>query len=385
MRIHTYIRLDIDSGEVLEEHGYEYDGPLELCGGGPSGTIAWPDYLQDVHRDMIGDDNDYAGTSLGNILETMIAAASPFSGVSAYDPTTPLADMQTRHDTLDTAVAALDPSTDYDTHFDNARTKVDEASSFPQFAVSDLDTIHAGDIARATAEIAAALAAAVTLLSDSSISDTVDEYENKIKPRYMRAISRLAAGMADINAVNSSAFPMAIGMVESEMLHDINDFEAKLKLSTYNKGFDAHVNSTSALLVQHIRAYLQRQGTRDMALASGNVEMTKMLMSQIDAEKATTALQVEVNRMEIVASKEQTDRDIEIDVLDALWDVRVMQEAGEVLGALNGAPLVPKGPSQAQSVIGGALSGVAMGAAVTGGSPIGAGIGGLLGAGASLL
>ncbi len=37
MKVHTKIVIDLTSGEVLEDEYYEYDGPLALAGGSPSG------------------------------------------------------------------------------------------------------------------------------------------------------------------------------------------------------------------------------------------------------------------------------------------------------------------------------------------------------------
>lgn len=36
MRINTRVVIDIETGAILERQGYEYDGPVALCGGGPS-------------------------------------------------------------------------------------------------------------------------------------------------------------------------------------------------------------------------------------------------------------------------------------------------------------------------------------------------------------
>lgn len=38
MRITTRAVFDIESGRLLEWDGYDYEGPLELCGGGPSAS-----------------------------------------------------------------------------------------------------------------------------------------------------------------------------------------------------------------------------------------------------------------------------------------------------------------------------------------------------------
>lgn len=89
---------------------------------------------------------------------------------------------------------------------------------------------------------------------------------------------------------------------------------------------------------------------------------------------------VELNRISIVAEKEEAEYQIEIDVSEASWDLNVWQYAANVIAAPAGGTLNPgiRTPSTMQSVLGGAMSGAAVGATV--GGPQGAGIGAVAGA-----
>jgi hypothetical protein len=92
---------------------------------------------------------------------------------------------------------------------------------------------------------------------------------------------------------------------------------------------------------------------------------------------------VEANRIKIVAKKEEADRNLEIDALDARWDMETYQYGANLMAAPGGGTMVPtRGGSAAASVLGGVMSGAASGASLgTSVSPgYGTLIGGILGA-----
>ena len=94
---------------------------------------------------------------------------------------------------------------------------------------------------------------------------------------------------------------------------------------------------------------------------------------------------IEGKRIKIVAEKEELDMNTKIDESDALWDLEVFQHGANMLAAIGGGTANPKGkePSQAQSVIGGALSGAAAGSMISPGW--GTVIGAVLGAAAAYM
>jgi hypothetical protein len=126
-------------------------------------------------------------------------------------------------------------------------------------------------------------------------------------------------------------------------------------------------------------------------MAEGVNTMVASIRHKVDAQREASHQQAELNRLKIVAKKEQTDRDIELDVEDALWDIKTFQYGANLLASISGASVQQdQKPSAAASAIGGALSGAAIGAgigsAVPGvGTAIGAGIGAVLGGLAGLL
>ena len=67
------------------------------------------------------------------------------------------------------------------------------------------------------------------------------------------------------------------------------------------------------------------------------------------------------------------------------WDMEVFQYGSNVLGAIGGGVLIPRQPSQMQSMIGGALTGAAAGGIASGGNPLAIGAGAVLGAASAFL
>jgi hypothetical protein len=56
MKIYNMVKLDMDTGEILEEDSFEYDGPLALAVDGPSGADGGPD--GDVMTNDIGEEEE---------------------------------------------------------------------------------------------------------------------------------------------------------------------------------------------------------------------------------------------------------------------------------------------------------------------------------------
>ena len=193
------------------------------------------------------------------------------------------------------------------------------------------------------------------VLADSRIDDSVTEYAADLAARLNAEIlPRFEAGMLDINAVVSSAF--ALGKSNIEV------------------GQDRQVAMYSANL--HMKAF--------------GDDAIKVIGLKLEYQKSVSQLLAEAYRIKIVAKKEETDMNIKIDEEDGLWDLEVFQFGANLLASIGGGTVNPggKGPSTAQSVIGGGMSGAAAGAMIggsSGKSGWGGAIGGLLGAASGLL
>lgn len=112
---------------------------------------------------------------------------------------------------------------------------------------------------------------------------------------------------------------------------------------------------------------------------------------RLERDNKNAALVIETNRLVLIAYKEESDRNLDIDQFEALWAFEIYQKAANVLASIAGGTTSTgnKGPSTTQSAIGGAMAGAAAGAYIgaqmgTSAGPygvaIGAGVGGVVGA-----
>ena len=76
-------------------------------GGGSSGKVDYPDYMKSFHGDMLN--NSGADTFESSVVDACNAAlgASPFSSLSAYNPDTPISDMEAALASFNSFMAGL--------------------------------------------------------------------------------------------------------------------------------------------------------------------------------------------------------------------------------------------------------------------------------------
>lgn len=191
-----------------------------------------------------------------------------------------------------------------------------------------------------------------SILDESRITDSVTAFNTDLGVKADAEIyPRFEAGMRDINAVMSSAFVIGRANIAEQIVREVGKYEGELRYKAF--GDDA----------------------------------IRVINMKLDYEKAVNHLKMEANRISIVANKEQVDTDIKYDEADATWDLEVFQYGANVLASIAGGVAQPKGPKQpstAQSMIGGALSGVAA-AGMMGMGPPGMIAGGVLGLASGLL
>jgi hypothetical protein len=319
-------------------------------GGSSSGTIDYPDYMESQHEDWLDE--------LDALITTLTTGASPFAGSIAYDPDTPIAAMLAAATGYDALIGALDMSTDVGTAISTAITQMASIDDSPTWE----------DISPA---------------AESEISDSVDAFqdvqddivENETLPRFK-------AGMRDINAVQTTAFTLGQSYIEASVLRDVAKYQGDLRMAAFLKKDELEAAHTLAKNNFNLTLELdQRKNTvviADLAL--------KHLLAIHEFERSVTHYIIESNRIKIVAKKEEFDANFLIDEKDAKWDLEAYQYGANMLGAIAGGT-VPNTAKQSAfaSALGGALSGAAVGAQVSGGNPMVAGAGAILGAASSLL
>ncbi len=202
MKVITRTVIDMETLEVLEEEGYFYSGDVALCkggggGGSGSGRVDYPDYMKSIQSQWLrGTDHDTGPSSYlddGNDITALMNAAinsNPYDGLSAYDPSDEISEMEsalTNFDGIDLS------TTDSISELDNLETYVDSLS-------------------------------------------TTDKVEDEL--------SQFNAGMRDINAVVSSGFTVGQQIVASSMI----ETKARLKSDIRSKKSDVHLQENKLKL-----------------------------------------------------------------------------------------------------------------------------------------
>jgi len=373
MKVYREVVIDIKTGRIVKEDSYEYNGPIAKCGGGSSGgTVDYADWIKVLWQEVAyqqGTPNINVGASLIEVLNSMMGLYGnpyydPSTGTEqAYDPSLRVLGMDSK--VSDYISRITSDATFETTKFGSLISKAitEAANAYP----NNIDL--ASSIALA---ISSAMQEATDLVADVNIDNMVTEYENESKPQHLRNVSRFAAGMADINAVQSSAFVIGMALMENQFSKEVSRFRAQIKAELFSKTVMKAADATAS-------AYINRYATRDGFIAQAVNMMHAIFAMYLNAHDEAMKVGVETERMSLVAEKEQKDRQLEIDVAFARWDADTLQFAGNFIAALSGGVMAPIGqkPSTAQSALGGALSGAAAGAAT--GNPILAGVGAVLG------
>lgn len=285
-------------------------------GGGSSGKVSWPKYFEDWHSGFLGS-TETLGTDVVDALNAAIAH-SPFTGVTAYDPDTDLATVDTKVTNLFTVAEALDPAADWATYIALVETEIDD---------------HLGS--------ETALAAAEDAFNNAADAD----YTNSILPKFQR-------GMQDVNAVMSSAYVVGTALLGAELIRRKAAFSAEIRL--------------------------QSSRDRSNAILKGMASLISLANSDHDYLRNVVGTLIEAKRIKYVAKKEQIDQDMRIDEADAKWDLEMLTYGGNLLAAgQGGVSNTATKATPVQSALGGALSGASMGgmAAAAMGGPVGWGVG----------
>lgn len=210
-------------------------------GGGSSGSgqIDYPDYMETWHGQAL--DHAGADTPTSSITDLINAALgnSPYTGETAYDPDTEVANIIAAPDDLETLVDLLSTGT-------------------------TLDDVIAN------------------ILDEDRIDDAVDEYSDDLGARLTaEVLPRFEAGMRDINAVMSSAFVIGRALIEDGQTRQVAKYSADLHLKAW--GDDAIRVIALKLQYQSIVSNLTAETNRLKIVAKSNEIEENLKIDKKDA------------------------------------------------------------------------------------------------------
>jgi len=332
-------------------------------GGGSSGAVSYPAYMQAQHE-----------TWLAALAADILAAHadSPYTGVSAYDPDDWLNAMLAALDSFAGVIAEM--CTDY-----LDITALKDAVHGYELQVEGLNvgTSWGTFVDIAQAQLETTSISEVEILADVSAFSAI--LTNDVDSK---SVARFESGMQNINAVMSSAFVIGKALIYSERDAQIAKYTADIRLKAWelNNAWKEHRNQVSfqaatGMLDGHLKGI---DGYRQLALITADI-----YIKGVEFKRALTTMTLEMLRVGIVAKKEEADENLRIDVADAKWPLELYQHGANLLAGIGGGTHTTEGgrkPSTSSSVLGGAMSGAAMGAMVMPANPMmGAGIGAILG------
>lgn len=310
-------------------------------GGGGSGEVGYPQYLERFHKILMGGtlanfdtpDTVYGasggkldfGTSMEAEIYSMVNAGNPYIGVKAYNPGTVLSTLDFARQEIEYNYKNIRPETDWVRYFSLAKRVLDDLNVFS---------------------------------TQDEIDEQVDNFTADSLKDLARSYNRVAGPMYEQGASLGTVMPQAFSMLEIERNKDIARFRTE-----------------RIIAAQKDKAGMYLSASRDL--------LNLRELKNSAAQQAFAAAQQTVSTV-VAAKSDQLEKDVELEVNEATWDLETLLHGSSVIGAIGNIPLAPKKPSSSSKAIAG-VGMVAAGAAkgfATGG-PAGAGAGaaaGLLGA-----
>lgn len=374
MKIITKCVMGMKTSQIIYEKSHEYHGPITKCkggGGGGSGKVDYPDYMETIHGSWL--DNGGLDTITSSVTDAMNAAygSSPWAAAVAYDPSADITAYEAAITAFAAILAGIIDTTDWASLFTQAETSVGSSS-----------VLAVGDEAVADA----------VGITDAEIVDDVDAFADQLDDEIVtKVLPRFEGGMRDINAVVSSAFVIGRSVIEGFRDREVAKHASTLRVNAALKNVDVEI----ANMKKDVQVGMVNLGAETEYMKSyleGSNQMLRLMLQRISFESEYMKTVIEGKRIKIVAEKEEADVNLKIDEDDALWDLETFQYGANVLASIGSGTSTTgiKKPSQLSSAIGGGLSGAVAGAMIGGakggvGGPIGAGIGAILGIGSSFL
>ncbi len=271
-----------------------------MPGGGSSGKLSFPAYIETQNSEWLDD--------IDTIIDAELLVGSPYDTVSAYDPATVIATLQTDVNAFETTIANIDDETEWASFVDKSLSKVDE------------------------------------VLSDSTaLTQARLAFNNRTEDEFISGVNTLSTWAGGIGAVDSSAFSIGLALLEMTRQRKVDDFDAD---------------------------FMRFKGNFSLQATD---QMMRLFALTVSGEESATRMQADLTKTEIIAQKEQADRDIELDVQDALFDIKLFEYGAHMMAAPGGGVMIPNEPSALASALGGAAAGFATG------GPAGAILGGAAG------
>jgi hypothetical protein len=254
-----------------------------MGGGGTSTKTDFPDYLKEIHEEWLGDGGStYSITTLLNTLR----GDNPYNQQLAYDPVTELTDAWTSVSVLRTVIDAQNYVNDY----------------------------------------ASAFAAAYDASSVQSIADDADAFSAYLHHELLtRTLPELRFRMHELNAVDTSAYPIAQSHAYAFKARKVGDFISQ----AHTADLADRINSTYV----------------------GTKQILNSLMLGNGLEYSLAYLSAEAKRIELIAQKESLYEEHSLRDDESKWAIETYAYGTQLIASIHGSSLyVVKRKEMSQAV-----------------------------------
>lgn len=117
--------------------------------------------------------------------------------------------------------------------------------------------------AKAGEVVTAAVSKASTVANSQPVDDVIENFRRRIEGEYEDRVGEFAASMADINAMNSSAYAVGLALIRSEHEQRVSEFGSELSLSVYQQGLEIYRQSLQANLQSKLGAEEINKNSRE--------------------------------------------------------------------------------------------------------------------------
>ncbi len=125
------------------------------------------------------------------------------------------------------------------------------------------------------------------IVSGTIVDDIVTQFETRREATYERQVGQFAGTMADINAVNSSAFLFGIALIRSEQQREVANFDAQISFQVLQQGLSRYVQMHAGQLRVSAQAALANTQAHNALL-----ETTIRLLATLNSREEVTPTQL---------------------------------------------------------------------------------------------
>lgn len=304
------------------------------------------------------------------------------------------------------ATAPMTP-TDWATFWAAALTELSDLTNLV------LVDIYADAATQATLDLTAAITQGAAAINESEVTAAIAAFTAANANERAVGIRQVAGALADVNAVQTSTFMVALGLAKLNESSNTAQFQAQLRIGLYQQGMTIYiqaltqdmdvsfqvdnlnkgaqdnvllqgsnqqvqlaqiqssyqsefVNAFSQLTAQHTQSLYQarivEKENRDRAVLATSRLMFDTQVAYLTTQSRITELRTETERIIHAMLWEYEGSSIDLEHLDAFWPWEVHNAANNILAGPAGmAAAIPPTKSKLGSAIGGALGGFAIG------------------------